>query len=136
MDSVGVAIDSRKKIIIFRLRGNAGSGDMADKAQAAYDSLDAPWTYHRLIDLRVFTSLLAYEDIERMAIQWAEVCRGRESLTKTAVVNAGTLSAVRAKAYGHLFPNVDIRAFTCFDEALDWLSPAAALIARPAARRA
>ena len=132
MDSVGVAVDSRKKIIIFRLRGNAGSGDMADKAQMAYDSVDAPWTFHRLIDLRNFTSLLAYEDIERMAEQWAKVCHGRESLTKTAVVNPDTLSSVRAKAYGHLFPNVDIRVFTCFDEALDWLSPAEPAVAKRA----
>ncbi len=132
MDSVGVAVDSRKKIIIFRLRGNASSGEMADKAQIAYDSLEAPWEHHRLIDLRNFTSLLAYEDIERMAEQWAEVCHGRESLTRTAVVNPDILSSARAKVYDHLFPNVEIRVFTCFDEALDWLTPAAPAVAKRA----
>ena len=132
MDSVSIAVDNRKKIIIFRLRGNASSGDMADKAQVAYDSVEQPWAYNRLIDLRNFTSLLAYEDIERMAEQWAEVCHGRECLTKTAVVNPDTLSVARAKAYGHLFPNVEIKVFTCFDEALDWLTPAAPALAKRA----
>ena len=132
MDSVGVAVDSRKKIIIFRLSGKAGGGEMADKAQMAYDSIDAPWTYHRLIDLRHFTSLIAYEDIERMGEQWTEACHGRESLTRTAVVNSDPLSSARARAYRHLFPNVDIRIFTDFDDALDWLAPAAPAAARHA----
>ena len=115
-----VTCNAEKRIVIIRVTGPMPSAMVIDKFLETYRSLQAPWSYRRLIDYRRFEGLINYEDIERFSRSWADLICGNTTGSRVAVVTLDPLELARPSTVNHLFPNDVIRAFDSVDQALDW----------------
>lgn len=121
-DRFKVTVDDSMRLITIRLRGSDTSAYYADKMMTAYEGVQNPWTYNRLLDYRTFSGIIEAEDVERLAAHWASVTEGHTYSAKIAVLTKDVLTPKRANGFGYLFPQDTIRIFDDLHTALDWLN--------------
>ncbi len=117
-----VTIDESMRLITLRLKGAEASAVYTELLLSAYDGIDKPWLYNRLLDYRQFSGLLDYSDVERLAQNWAERVAGQVYTAKVAILTFDALTPVRAAGFAHLFPNNTVRSFDELHTALNWLN--------------
>jgi len=116
-----LAVDEPQKLITMRFKGAQTSTYYTDRIISAYEVIDRPWLYRRLMDYRNCETSISFPDLERMAVYWAELTRGENSLHYVAILATDALTRVRPATYSPLFPNQQIRTFSELHHALDWL---------------
>ena len=116
-----LAVDEPQKLITMRFKGAQTSAYYTDRIISAYEVIDRPWLYRRLMDYRNCETSISFPDLERMAVYWAELTRGENSLHYVAILATDALTRVRPATYSPLFPNQQIRTFSELHHALDWL---------------
>ena len=116
-----LTVDEPQKLITMRFKGAQTSAYYTDRIISAYEVIDRPWLYRRLMDYRNCETSISFPDLERMALYWAELTRGENSLHYVAILATDALTRVRPATYSPLFPNQQIRTFSELHHALDWL---------------
>lgn len=109
------------KLLFINVRGSYSSREYFDEVVRLYQTIDEPWLYNRLVDLRKGTGYLEFEDIQAYANWWNDLTRDIAYSAKVAVVHPDPISANRAGLAGHYFPKEVYYGFTDMDDALDWL---------------
>ncbi|ESQ94315.1 hypothetical protein [Asticcacaulis benevestitus] len=116
-----LTVDEPQKLVTMRFKGAQSSQYYTERIINAYGLIDRPWLYRRLMDYRNCETSMSFPDVERMAVYWADLTRGQNSLHYVAILATDALTRARTSTYSHLFPNQDIHTFTELHDALDWL---------------
>lgn len=114
-------LDDATNIIVGRVVGPMPSRELCRGFLAAYEKIDRPWRYNRLIDYRKFTGSIDYSEIETFAHIWAGWLKDDPVHTKVAFVTHDAMELVRTQTFRHLFPYDQVQSFDTADQALDWI---------------
>jgi hypothetical protein len=115
-------VDKDRNILIFRVIGAMPSAEVVEALFAGYATVEAPWTYNRLMDFRRFEGLVDFADVERISTRWAEMIRECDYQSKVAVVSHDALDKVRVPTASPLFPRETLCHFSDYHEAMAWLA--------------
>lgn len=121
MYRLNVFVDEERKVLIFRVIGAMPSAEFTERLYAAYDTLDRPWRWARIMDFRRFEGLIAFADVEEMARRWQVITAGDNYHSKVAVVSADPLDKARVPTASPLFPNETVCHFSDYHEAMAWV---------------
>ena len=116
-----VLVDEPMRLITLRLKGAESSAFYTEKLIGAYEGIDRPWLYNRLLDYRQFAGIIEGADVERLAKHWADTVKGEVYTSKIAVLTKDPLTRARSAGFSYLFPREVIRTFRELHLALDWL---------------
>ncbi len=114
--------DHDRKIMIFRVIGPMPGEEFVERLFESYATVEAPWSFHRVMDFRRFEGLVDYAFIEEIARRWSALCAGRGVRTKVALLSADPLDKARITAAAPMFPNETILYFTDYQEAMAWIA--------------
>lgn len=120
-NGIDISVNSHDRFILFTFRGLLNGRQMLDATTAAYTGLEKPWLYNRIYDLRPFINIVSLEDLTALVRQWEAIVGRRHAPMRFAVVSDDPLRMARTKAYGPLFPHLDVAVFSSIDEAAAWL---------------
>ena len=121
-----LSVDEDHKLFLVRYIGEIGGGEINDSLLTQLSSIDKPWEYHTLIDMRRHDAAVLVSEIEDLAKRWNEMARGRDHGARIAVVSEDPLVHARQGSTQSLFPQRVMNYFYSFDEALDWIKDAVA----------
>ena len=119
-----VFTEHARRILIVRVIGPMPSAHFSDRLFSAYDTIDEPWTWNRLIDFRRFEGVIDFEDVEAIAQKWSAMIEGKTFGSRVAFVSLDPLDKVRVPTTSPLFPKDTVVHFTDYHEAMGWLSAA------------
>jgi len=119
---LSVYIDDQHPILIARVFGPMPSDVLCDEFIRAYQEIDQPWAYDRLIDMRKFSGSSSRSDIERFARVWNAWTRDIPEGRRIAFVTHCPEETARTMSQDNLYPKDTLRVFSTADEALDWLT--------------
>ena len=114
-------VDQDNKLLVVRPIGSVPSADFADKVVSAYGSLEEPWRFNRIIDMRRLVGYIDDQDRGRIAKRWAEITTGVTYTAKVAMLAADRFEKLRLPEICRDFPNETICFFTNYNEAVGWL---------------
>lgn len=120
-NGIDISVNSTDRYIVFTFRGILNGKQMLDATTAAYAGLEKAWLYNRIYDLRPFINIVSLEDLTAMVKQWETIVGRRHAPMRFAIVTDDPVRMARTKAYGPLFPHLDIAAFPEVDDAIAWL---------------
>ncbi|ESQ88997.1 hypothetical protein ABAC460_14550 [Asticcacaulis sp. AC460] len=118
---ITVQINDHAYFVTFKLRGIVYGSDLLEKTDEVYRSLEEPWRYNRLFDIRAFINILQFEDFRALADQWRSLAGG-PTPTRFAVVTDDATRAARIEAFDPLFPDITSRVFSRTRDAIGWLT--------------
>ena len=116
-----LSVDEDHKLFLVRYIGEIGGGEINDSLLTQLSSIDKPWEYHTLIDMRRHDAAVLVSEIEDLAKRWNEMARGRDHGARIAVVSEDPLVHARQNLTQAMFPGRVMGYFYTFDEALDWI---------------
>ncbi len=128
-NGIGITVNQTDHYIIFTFRGVLSGDEMVQATTAAYAGLDKPWLYNRIYDLRPFINVVSLHDLNRLIKQWEAIVGRRHAPMRFVIVTDDPVRLGRAKAYGPLFPHIDVAGFPTIEEAVAWLKSEATPLA-------
>ena len=114
-------VDRENGFLVVRPIGDMSGPDMAARVIEAYQSVVAPWTFGRIIDLRRHTGYVAMEDRALIANAWAEMTAGIAYHAHVAMVVRDSYERLRLPEVSAQFPNETICYFLDYHEAVGWI---------------
>lgn len=120
-NGIGITVNQTDHYILFTFRGILSGDQMVHATAAAYTGLDKPWLYNRIYDLRPFINVVSLDDLTRLVKQWEAIVGRRHAPMRFAVVTDDPVRMARTKAYGPLFPHLDVAVFPTTEAAVTWL---------------
>ncbi len=117
-------IDEVRRLLIVRPIGREPSAWYTERMLAAYETVEAPWQYNRLIDHRRFRGMIDFSDLQRIAAWWDTTMTGRGETPRVAMLTRQPLTQARIGGANGVFSPAHFRYFTSHDDALAWLSGA------------
>jgi hypothetical protein len=114
-------IDTQNRLLVVRPIGDIPGPEMAARVVAVYRSVEAPWTFNRIVELRRYNGYVAKEDRALIASAWAEITAGIEYKTHVAMVVGDRYEKLRLPEVCEQFPNETICYFLDYHEAVGWL---------------
>jgi len=110
-----------ERLITIRVIGDMSGPDFIRKLFEHLDTVQAPWTYNRIMDFRRFTALLSADDIESMGNAWTKRIPPDVPRTKLAIVSKdaddkGTQPTISPSA-----PSRVVRHFCRYHDAVSWV---------------
>ena len=120
-------VDEARRLLIVCPIGREPSAWYTERMLAAYETVEAPWQYNRLIDHRRFRGMIDYSDLQRIAAWWDKTMVNRTETPRVAMLTRQALTQARVGSSSGVFSPAHFRYFTGYDEALAWLSGAEAL---------
>jgi hypothetical protein len=121
-----IRVDEENRILVFRLIGDLEGEEVTDRLLEVFNSLDRPWEYHHLIDLRHFMNVIPFGELEKLGVEWKALCKGHSFPMKSAIITSDIFTIKRLSHTAKLFPDATAQAFATLDEGLDWLKSDAA----------
>ncbi len=112
--------DKDNLLLIVRPIGDMPGDVVADNIINAYRSVEAPWTYSRVIDLRRHTGYISNGDRGRIAAAWAEITAGIDYHAHVAMLMHDPYEQSRLPKISADFPHETICIFTDYHEAVGW----------------
>lgn len=112
--------DKDNRLLIVRAIGDLPGDVLADNIIEAYRSVEAPWTYGRIIDLRRHTGFVSDADRGRIAAAWAEITAGVDYHAHVAMLMHDSYERLRLPRISADFPRETICLFTDYHEAVGW----------------
>ena len=128
-NGIDIAVNASDRYILFTFRGILNGRQMLDATTAAYAGLSKPWLYNRVYDLRAFINVVSLEDLQAQIKQWEGIVGRRHAPMRFGIVTDDPVRMGRAKAYGPLFPHLDVEVFPSVEEAIAWLKTEATPLA-------
>jgi len=119
---VKVSVDEPMRLITLKLKGAESSAFYTEQLLTAYDGIEQPWLYNKMMDYRQFTGLIEYSDVIRLAEDWARRVEGQVYASRVAFLTFDPLTPARAASFTSLFPNTSVRSFDELHPALSWLN--------------
>jgi hypothetical protein len=120
-DTISIEINDHAHFITFRLSGVLYGNDLLDITEKVYATLDEPWRYNRLYDIRAFINVLQFQDFVDLAEQWPRLA-GRQQPIRFAIVTEDAIRVARTQAYGPILPNITAKPFSNLADAISWLT--------------
>ena len=120
--SVDIIQDDTKGILRVVAVGPMESARFVDAQIDKLKSLDAPWAYNRLMELREVNGACAYEELSRFAAWWTSIRFDMNRTVRMAMLSHNGLTVARLPTMELMFPRHEMRAFDDPVEAEDWLS--------------
>ncbi len=120
-NAVSVQINDHAGFITFEVRGVIYGKDILDVTEQTYSTLDTPWRYNRLYDLRAFVNVFQFEDFVALSEQWQRIA-GRNAPMRWAVLTDDPVRLARAQVFSPLFPDITVRTFGTLADAIAWLT--------------
>ena len=114
-------VDEANKLVIVRPIGDIPTAQLVSQLFEHYHTLDKPWSWRRINDLRRFDGFFDQDTLDDIARRWAGLTAGVTYKTQVAVVTNDPLDTLRLPAASAQFPNETICLFTDFHEAVGWL---------------
>ncbi|MBW8733923.1 MAG: STAS/SEC14 domain-containing protein, partial [Asticcacaulis sp.] len=120
-NGISVEIHPELHFVLFKLKGVVYGKELLEVTERTYATLNEPWLYNRLFDIRQFINVLQFEDFAALAEQWPKIA-GRVQQTRVAIVTEDPVRIARTENFGRVLPNVTARTFATIDEAEAWLA--------------
>ncbi|MFT4091425.1 MAG: hypothetical protein QM645_11880 [Asticcacaulis sp.] len=119
-------IDESQKLVVIRYIGNLPGHEIVETLSAKLVSMQSPWLYDMVFDMRRFEGFVPFEELSLLAMNWAKIAQGRDKGRKVAIISEDPLIHARFSAYKQEFPTREFRVFSDFGETSAWISGAAA----------
>ena len=119
-----LSVDEDHKLFLVRYIGHIEGEEINDSLLAQLSSIDKPWEYHTLIDMRRHDATVLVTEIEDLAKRWNEMARGRDHGARIAVVSEDPLVHARQNLTQAMFPGRVMGYFYTFDEGLEFVKDA------------
>ncbi len=110
-----------ERLITIRVIGDMSGPDFIRKLFEHLDTVQAPWTYNRIMDFRRFTALLLADDIEAMGKAWTERIPTDVPRTKLAIVSKDAVDKGTQPTISPTAPSRVVRHFCRYHDALSWV---------------
>ncbi len=120
-NAVSVQINDHAGFITFELRGVLYGSDLLKVTEQTYSTLNNPWRYNRLYDLRAFVNVVQFEDLVALSEQWQRIA-GRDRPIRWAILTDDPVRLARTQAFSPLFPDIMVRTFGTLANAITWLT--------------
>ena len=117
-------IDEQHRFMVVRPIGEMTGPVMAARVVEAYRSVDTPWRYNRIVDLRRYQGYVAKEDRALIASAWADITKGIEYRARVAMVVRDSFEKLRLPELSEQFPHETICYFLDYHEAVGWVMAA------------
>ncbi|MFT4076667.1 MAG: hypothetical protein QM647_14180 [Asticcacaulis sp.] len=114
-------VDKANHCVYLTVVGPMDSAAFIDRQIEILKSLEAPWTYDRVIDLLDCDGHVAYEDILRLGEYWAGLRFFIKRDVRVAVITKNPLITARLPLADLLFPRHEMRAFPTIQAGTAWL---------------
>lgn len=113
--------DNVSRILVVRPIGDLPSKAFADHVIEAYSSVEQPWTYNRIIDLRRHHVYVTNDDRAGIAKAWAGITAGIQYQAFVAMLMRDTFEKLRLPEISVDFPNETVCLFNEYQDAVSWL---------------
>ncbi len=114
-------VDQDNRFLVVRPIGIMPGPEFADKVISAYGSIEEPWRFNRIIDMRRLVGYIGDEDRGRIAKRWSEITARVTYSARVAMLAADRFEKLRLPEICRDFPNETICFFTNYNEAVGWL---------------
>lgn len=112
--------DEQKRITI-RYIGDVDGQEIVNGIARYLETVGEVWLYDIIIDMRRFEGFVPFEELGRLAREWATIAHGRDMGRKVAIISQDPLVLARAKAYPATFPTRVIRIFAEMIDGENWI---------------
>ena len=114
--------DAQNKRFVFRLTAQPEGVSPLWPIGEAFKSVDDPWNYDVLIDMRRYNSIMSLDDLYAFARFWRARMQERDQGRRVVLISSDPFIKIRLKEYQRIFPYRQFALFDTFDEGLDWLN--------------
>ncbi len=114
-------VNDEHRLLVLRPIGAMAGSEIASRTVEFYRSLDAPWTYNRIVDFRRYDAYVSREDLDFIAAGWADITAGVQYRAYVAMVVREAYEKLRLPEVSQRFPNETICYFSDYHEAVGWL---------------
>lgn len=114
-------IDEDKRLVTIRLMSRDQAERLFEGLNERLLSLEAPWEYDAIYDLRRYHTLVDLSELSGFAKVWAEAINGRDAGRVTLIVTRDPILRARKAVYQEHSPRRTLEMFDTVDEALEWL---------------
>lgn len=116
-----VFMDQEHRFLVIRPIGPIPGAEVGARVLEFYGSVDAPWTFNRIVDLRRHDGYVSNSDLDAIATGWAEMTKGIAYRAHVAMVVKDAYEKLRAPEISSRFPNETICYFSDYHEAVGWI---------------
>lgn len=116
-----VFIDKDDRFLVIRPIGPLPGSELAARVIEFYRSLEAPWKFDRIVDLRRYEGYIATADLDYAATEWDQMTVGIEYSVKVAMVVRDAYEKLRLPEISERFPQETICYFSDYHEAVGWI---------------
>lgn len=113
--------NDEQKLLTIRYIGDLDGQAIVNGIARYLESVGEVWLYDIVIDMRRFEGFVPFDDLGRLARQWATIAQGRDMGRKVAIISSDPLVLARASAYPATFPTRVIRIFGDMVQAQNWI---------------
>lgn len=118
---LNVFTDHANGLLIVRPIGIMAGFDFVERLVEAYNHIDRPWLYNRLVDLRRFEGELSDADCDGFARAWARLTAGVTYHAYIASVVNDRHDGLRQPERSEHFAHETVCFFRDYHEAIGWL---------------
>ena len=118
---VGFHVDETHKIVTVRYIGAIDGDEIVPQVLDGFAGLERPWDYDCIWDMTRHQGRIDIRDNEILGRGWQELCGGRDTGRRTAVVSSDALIDARLTVSQRLFPFRTIALFGTLESARAWL---------------
>lgn len=115
-------VNPEKRLIVVRPIGDMPGVDFIDRLFDAYDTVEAPWTFNRLIDFRRFDGHLNEAEFDAIAARWQAMAGGQTYRAHIAMVSFEAMDRLRVPMVRPGLPHETVCHFSDYHEAMGWLT--------------
>ncbi|MDC7675082.1 hypothetical protein [Asticcacaulis machinosus] len=115
-------VDETHRLMTVKYYGDLDSKTIATSLAEHFKTLDQPWRYDALFDMRRFEGVVVLEDLAQMARAWNQGTKGKDAGRLTAIVSNDPLIFTRQKAYEAGQPLRIVKIFDDINQASNWLT--------------
>ncbi len=118
---LNVVADYAHSVIVVRPIGHFEPDDFVEEISQAYQRIDEPWRFNRLLDFRRFESTLPPSALNAVAALWEAVGRAHPYHAHVALVSHDPKVEQRIPSLSQRRPHETLRLFSDYHEAFGWL---------------
>jgi len=118
---INVFVDSVRMMIVVRPIGRAPIVEVLQRLFMASASLETPWLFSRVIDIRRFEGHITLEHLNAVSTGFADLAGGQTYDTSVAVVTFDPLSYLKHHSPSSLMPNETTCSFSDYHSAIGWV---------------
>ena len=117
------SVDMAHGVITIRTRGGISDRDLLERVPMIWQQHPDVYLLDTLVDIRSINGDggWTWSALRKVAVLWNDYLGSRISVRRVAVLTTDPILARLSNALGCFFLSREFRAFTCKEDALDWL---------------